>query len=146
MQTQVSQKPHKTRAEIFRDRVVVRLALDDTGLAIAEILKANGPVADWAKVFPGWLIATVDDEIIGCCQVLIGKPAGFLEFLAAKPTTAFKFRAIAIRKLLLAGMATLQHGGASYVGTHADVRFRGVLERLNFVQAAEAAVMVKRIV
>jgi hypothetical protein len=90
--------------------VEIRLAVNDAGPAIAAVLKANGielEHADWSKVFPHWLIATVDDDVIGCCQVLPAKPVGYVEFLFVMPSAPFKVRAIAIRKLIIQSMATL---------------------------------------
>lgn len=129
----------------------IRLAVNAAGPLIAEVLKANRielPGADWSKVFPHWLIATVDDEVIGCCQVLPSKPVGYVEFLFVKPTAPFKLRAIAIRKLIIQSMATLYHGGCQYVGGVVAVKnykFANVLEKLRFVKSYQADMHVKRL-
>mgnify|MGYP001600186812 FL=1 len=141
----------RTRAQVLRDKVKIRLATDEAGPLIAALLKANNivlPGETWERVFPNWLIATVDDEVIGCVMVLPGRPIGFLEFLFAKPSANFKFRAIAIRKLLLQGMATIQHAGASYVAGMVDVsnkRFQNVLDNLNFIGLTEHRAYLKRL-
>ena len=145
----ISERPRKTRAEILRERVVIRLALDETGPTISEILKANGielPGANWSKVFPHWLIACDRDDVIGCVIVLPAKPVGYAEFLFVKPSISFKLRALAIRKLIIAAMATIQAGGAAYVGAVLDAKndkFMGVLTKLNFVRASNNTMMVK---
>lgn len=109
----------KTRAQVLRDKVVIRLATNAAGPEIAAVLKENGldlPGVDWSQVNPYWLIATVDDDVIGCCQVLIAKPFGFLDFIFVRKSAKFKFRAIAIRKLLQQGIRTLEVAGCSYAG------------------------------
>lgn len=142
---------HKTRAQVLRDKVVIRLATDEAGPLIAGVLKANGieiPGADWSKVFPHWLIATVDDEVIGCLQVLPAKPVTWCEFLYVKPSAGFKMRAIAIRKLIAAGMSTASYAGATHVAGMVDGRnqkFYDVLVRLNFVAVAPHMAMLKRL-
>lgn len=140
-----------SRAQILRDRVEIRLAVNAAGPAIAAVLKENGielPSADWSKVFPSWLIATVDDDVVGCCQVLVSKPVGYLEFLFVRPSAPFKIRAIAVRKLLIQGMATLTHADCQYVGgvvAQKNRKFAGVIKKLNFVKSFPADLYVKRL-
>ena len=145
-------KPAKrTRAEIIRDKIKIRLALDETGPLIAEILKENGielSGCDWNRVFPSWLIATVDDEVIGCIQVMPAKPLGWCQFLYVKPSASFKMRAIALRKLAIQGASTLYHYGSDYVTFTVDVKnkkFYDVLKKFNVVQVGSAMHMAKRL-
>lgn len=151
MKLATAEKPHKTRAQVLKDKVKIRLATNEAGPLIAEVLKANGieiPGANWDSVFPHWLIATVDDEVIGCIQVMPAKPIGWLEFLYVKPSSSFKFRAIAIRKLLYQGLATIKMAGAQYAGCPVDsanVKFGDMLIKMNFVKAAEAHLLVKKL-
>lgn len=141
----------KTRAQVLREKVVIRLALDETGPLIAGILKENGielPGADWNHVFPHWLIACDGDEVIGCLLVLPAKPVGFCEFLHVKPGAGFKMRAIAIRKLVAAGIATVYHGNASYVAAIVDgknQKFYDVLTKIGGHAISAGAVVGKRL-
>ena len=150
MQTQ-TETVRKTRAEVYRDMVKIRLATDDAGPEIARVLKANNiefPGADWSKVFPHWLIATVNDQVIGCIMVMTGKPVGFLEFLFVDPAVSFKLRAIAIRKLLLQGAATIRLYGAHALGGVVHVKnekFAVVLKKIGFIPAALHMMMLKRL-
>jgi hypothetical protein len=143
--------PVRSRAQVLRDKVEIRLAVNEAGPAIAAVLKANGielPNADWSKVFPHWLIATVGDDVIGCCQVLPAKPVGYVEFLFVKPSAPFKIRAIAMRKLIVQSMATLHYGGCQYVGgvvATKNHKFANVLEGLNFAKSYQADMFVKRL-
>lgn len=145
------QAPTRSRAQALRDKVEIRLAVDEAGPAIAAVLQDNGieiPGCDWSKVFPNWLIATVDDDVIGCCQVIPGRPVGYVEFLFVKPSVNFKLRAIAIRKLIIQSMATLYHAGCQYVGGvvgQENEKFAEVIKKLSFVKTFPADVYVKRL-
>ena len=141
----------RTRAQVMRDRVQVRLALDETGPQIAEVLKENGielPGADWSRVFPHWLIAWDGDSVIGCLQMMPAKPVSWCQFLYARRSVSFKLRAIAIRKLIMQGMATAYHGGAQVVagslGTD-NPAFLAVLKKLNFLSIGTDHLVVKRL-
>lgn len=131
--------------------VEIRLAVNEAGPAIAEVLKENGIVldaADWTKVFPHWLIATVDEHVIGCCQVLVSKPVGYVEFMLVRKDVPFKLKVVAIRKLIIQSMATLQAAGCSYVGgvvATKNFKFANVIEKLNFVKTYQADMYVKRL-
>ncbi len=142
--------PHRTRAQVIRDSVTIRLAMGD-GSAIADILKENGIVLegiDWSGSMPNWLLAVVDAEALGCLQVIPARPIGYLEFLFVRPSAKFKLRAIAIRKLIIQGLATLNLNGCHYVGStlaSSNFKFANVIEKLNAVKMYPADMWVKRI-
>ena len=147
--TAAVQEVKRTRAQQIRDLVEIRLAVNEAGPHIEAILKANGIEleADW-KVFPSWIIACVDDDVIGCAQVLHSKPVGYIEFLLVHPEAPFKLRAIAIRKLLIQGMNSLYAYGAQYVGgvvAKENKKFAEVIKKMDFVKTFPADVFVKRI-
>lgn len=131
--------------------VEIRLAVNDAGPEIATVLRENGieiPGADWSNVFPHWLIACVDDIVIGCCQIAISKPVGYVEFMFVRPDVPPKFKAIALRKLIIQSMATLHAAGCSLVGGvvgQKNRKFANVLENINFVRTYSADVYVKRL-
>lgn len=140
----------RTRAQVLRDRVEIRLAVNEAGPQIEAILKANGIEidADWEKVFPHWIIACVDELVIGCCQVLHSKPVGYVEFLFVHPEVPFKLRAIALRKLLFQSFNSLYAYGAQYVGgvvAKDNKKFSDVIEKMGFVKTFPADVFVKRL-
>ncbi len=141
----------RSRAQAIRDRVKIRLAVNEAGPAIEAVLKENGIIlesADWSKVFPHWLIATVDDDVIGCIQVVISKPIGYLEFLFVLPSAPFKFRAIAIRKLMTQGFETLRLAGCNYCGGvvwQTNKKFAGVIQKLNAVKMKPCDIYIKRL-
>lgn len=141
----------RTRAQVIRDKVVIRLATDETGPMIADVLKANSielPGADWSRVFPNWLIATVDDEVMGCLMVIPGRPVSFFEFLYVKPSAGFKFKAIAIRKLILQAVSTATLNGSSYAACTVDLKnkaFAGVMDGINCIPVSTVEIRAKRL-
>lgn len=148
--TIVAAKTPKSRAQVIRDMVEIRLAVNESGPSIAEVLKENGIAfgADWSNVFPHWLIATVDEHVIGCCQVLPSQPVGYVEFLFVRPTAPFKLKAIALRKLIVQSMSTLSMAGCQYVGGvvgQKNAKFADVIEKLQFVKTFPADLYVRRI-
>ena len=152
MQVEARAQPALTRsrAQVLRDRVEIRLAVDDAGPQIAAIIKANGIDldADWGKVFPHWIIATFDELVIGCCQVLHSKPVGYVEFLMVHPEVPFKLRAIALRKLMYQSINSIYAYGAQYVGgvvAKENRKFAEVINKMGFVKTFPADVYVKRI-
>lgn len=154
MNTELAEKKvpvKRSRAQVLRDKVQIRLATDETGPMIAEVLKSNDielPGADWSKVFPHWLVATVDDEVIGCIMVMPAKPFGFLEFLFTKKTAPYKLRIIAFRKLAQQGVATLQVSGSSWVlGTvePGNKAYLQILDNHGVIHAYDAKLMAKRL-
>jgi len=99
--------------------VVVRVAKNEAGGEIVKLLIANKVPAqmtycNWGDIFPYWLIATIDDEVVGCIQTVPGKPYGYLDFLYVKPGVTIKVRAVAVKKLLLTGAAQLRALGCEY--------------------------------
>lgn len=70
-------------------RPAVRLATDDEGPKIAEILEASGEPnpegLDWSRVWPHWLIAEHRGVRCGCINVLPGRPVGYIGSLAVLP-------------------------------------------------------------
>ena len=140
-----------TRAEMLRDSVKIRLANDNMGAKIAEVLSANGVDIDctsWDSVYPYWLIATHNDDVIGCCQVLPAQPVGYAEFLCVSPSAGFKLRAIALRKLIAQAMLTLRLAKCQYAGANIEAgnfKFANMLEKIDFVKSYQSDLFVKRL-
>lgn len=148
----ISEPPRRTRAAVLRDRIQIRLAVGNgAGPLIAEILKENGielPGAEWSGPLPNWLIACDGDNVIGCLQVMPSKPVSYCEFLCVRPSVNFKLRAIAIRKLMLQGIATAYHAGSSYIAGNVSAdnkKFIGVIEKLNAVRISERVMFAKKL-
>jgi hypothetical protein len=103
--------------------VSIRVAQNEHGLAIRDLLVANGIMealahGRWDDIFPFWLLAMNGDEIVGCIQMVAAKPYGFLEFMAVKPGVSTGVRAVTVKKLLHAGCQQLRELGSDFaVGT-----------------------------
>jgi hypothetical protein len=103
--------------------VKIRVAQNNQGMAVRELLIQNNILegmadARWDAIFPYWLLAVNEDEIIGCIQIVAAKPYGFLEFLCVKPGVTNQVRAVTVKKLLLVGCQQLRAMGSDYaVGT-----------------------------
>lgn len=103
------------REQAFTRGIHVRLADNSEGEIIRNLVSKNGFTINginWNDIYPYWLCATMDNEIIGCIQVCIGKPIGRLEILCVKPGISHIQKALTIKTLLLAGSETLRQAGA----------------------------------
>lgn len=108
-----------TKPKLAWKSVVVRVARNEAGGEIVKLLSANKVATQllyckWDDIFPYWLIATLEDEVVGCIQTVPGKPYGYLDFLYVKPEVSNKVRAIAVKKLLLVGASQLRQLGCEY--------------------------------
>lgn len=70
-------------------RPLVRMATNEEGEIIRHILEQadefNIPGLDWSRVWPNWLVAEHKGIIVGCIQVLPGRPLGYIGSLAVLP-------------------------------------------------------------
>ncbi len=140
-----------TKRARLREEIKIRIATDAMGPVIAEILQENGiefAGADWGAVSPHWLIATLDDEVIACLQVLPSKPIGYLEYFYARPSLPMKTKIIAMQEIIDHGWKTLMVYGASFcVGSveRHNKNYRTILEKYNFVNVVDTCLMAKRL-
>lgn len=96
---------------------IIELATNDEGEEIGRLVKSNGFLinVDWSEVYPHWLVAKLNGEIVGCLQVLAGKPIGRAEMLGT--STKFKDikRAQIAWRLIVSALALLKASGAQYI-------------------------------
>ncbi len=91
----------------------VRLAINADGPRIGEM---HGPnKLDWSKVEPYWLVAELDNEIVGALQMQHGLPVGRLEELTIDAELNPRQRAMVWRQLALVGIRTLMENGSQLV-------------------------------
>ena len=148
--SEVKKSQRKTREQILREKIVVCLAYDESGVLIEKILHDNSVVLegiDWTKgIFPYWLIATMDDDCVGCVQTLPGKPFGMIEFLYVDPNASFKVRAIVAQKLILQAMQSLYQLGCEYSMSMVDsenTKFYEIISKYA-LKVGDGAFFVKR--
>lgn len=93
---------------------MIRLGTNADGPRIGELVAEGGFDViglDWTLIEPYWLVADTGEEIVGCLQVLPGRPVGRLELLAAEDSLTHRERAMVVKALLEQGMVTLQRAG-----------------------------------
>lgn len=133
------------------EKVEIRLASDSAGPQIAEVLGENGIVllhADWTKVSPHWLIATLGEEVIGCLQIVPSRPIGYLEYLFVRPSAPKRAQVVALRKLMHQGLGTLRLAGCNYSGNtvaQTNRRFSKVIEKMGLHKVFAADLYVLRL-
>lgn len=139
------------RVERALREVHVRFARDGEGMAIAQMVHCSHeavPNVPWTKVYPSWIVAEKDGEVVGCVQVCYGVPIGRLEFLSFVPNLPYRTRALAVKALLDLGKLTLKKTGAvSVAGTVAfgQPGFKEILKRLGCVVGTSGNVFVQEI-
>ena len=95
--------------------VKVRFARDSEGSVIAQMVHSSHegvPNTSWEKVYPSWIVAEREGEIVGCVQVCHSVPIGRLEFLSFLPNLPYRTRALAVKALLNLGALALKKTGA----------------------------------
>lgn len=105
--------------------ITVRLAKNEEGPQLERLLlgmQFGLEGLDWSDIEPYWLVAEDEGRIIGCVQIILGKPMGWLEFLSVAQDLGKKRKAIVVRELAVnQGPALLKGFGAQVaMGTVPD--------------------------
>ena len=98
--------------------IEVRLASNEDGDDIHGLLHSSGVLIeglDWSDIYPHWLVAEIARKIVGCFQVVLGKPIGFIEFLATDKSLSHRERANVVKVLFDQALAALTAYGAQMV-------------------------------
>lgn len=132
--------------------VVIRVARNETGDAIKGLLVDNGIMAltdaRWGDIFPHWLIATINDDVIGCLHVVPSKPFGYLDFLCVKQGVSKSVQAVTVKKLLLTGSGQLRELGADFAVSFVEHRlksYRNVLKNNGCLLGPSGNAVLKRL-
>ena len=94
----------------------IRMAFDKDGGVISRLVRENGfkdEGIDWSHVYPYWLVAEYNGEVVGCIQVRISIPVGGLELLSVKQDLDHTMKSLIVKSLLLCGSSTLKQAGAN---------------------------------
>lgn len=133
--------------------VKIRVAQNERGESVRQLLLSND-VSEamtntrWDDIFPYWLLATVDDDPVGCIQMVAAKPYGFLEFLCVKPGVSNGVRAVTVKKLLLIACKQLRAMGSDYaMGTVPTTlkSYKTVLKANGCIIGQQSNLVVKRL-
>lgn len=137
----------------------VRMATNHDGPQIAVLLCNAGwdvsvmAFIDWHDIYPYWLVAEQpargDASIVGCIQISISKPIGYMELLAIDRRIPKTEQAVLVKALCYAAMGTLKRSGATMAGgmiTFDDKSWKNILKRRGAVVLGSGNKFVKRLV
>lgn len=136
----------------MKPRHHIRIAHASDGPAIGRLITDAGwsiDGLDWSNVAPFWLVASDAGKIVGCIQVALSRPIGYLEMLAVDTgiTDGFKRQAL-VQDLLTQGLAVHHRNGCQMVAgvvPFAMKGFKKVLKKRGCRVVAYGNVMVKRL-
>lgn len=108
----------------------VRWATDADGSAIQALLRqrefALVDRLDFSRIDnTGWLVAEQDGQVVGCCQVFLGRPMGLLEWVAVAP--GWEAHGVLEALLAQAGYALRTFGAQMIGGSIAEENVLGHL-------------------
>ena len=140
-------------AHLPRTKITVRLAQADEGPLVGALVKRyGGPTwdwLDWSQAGPFWLLGLVDEEPRGCIMVNPGRPFGHIEILCVDPTLPHRDKAVLVRDLGYAAIATCKAYGCSAVLAGAewmDEAWLKVMQRRGWHERAYGTFLVKKVV
>ena len=103
-----------TRPKV-RQRLHLRMATPADGEAIGRLVVNAGwtlPGIEWADLGANWLVAEYDGALVGCLEVLFGKPLGRVELLGIDPGLSPRVKAMTVKALIGQGCAVLERFGS----------------------------------
>ncbi len=133
-------------------RPIIRVSEDDDGPYIHGLLAGMGFTIDgldWSGTAGFWLIAEIGDQIVGCVQLIAGKPVGWLELLAYDQELSDRNRAKVVKGLLEGGMGGLGMFGASAVMGSIPFEhksYKAIVKKRGFVIVNSGNLIAKRLV
>ncbi len=133
------------------EKIKIRIAQNSDGKIIEHLVKSSGfdiKDIDWNDVYPYWLVADLNGEVIGCIQTCISKPIGRLEMLAVIEDLNPVLRSIVVKSLLYAGGATLKAAGAQIAMSMIEFgsqSFKKLLKRRGCVVVGQGNMIAKRL-
>ena len=91
---------------------MIRLAANEDADRIKELLPMRADF-DWSDIYPYWLVAEIDGEIVGCINVALSNPIGILDQMAVDFSLNSHAKGKVVRALIIQGLGTLKAAGAS---------------------------------
>ena len=95
--------------------IEVRLAQNEDGDDIHGLVLASGfeiPGLDWHDIYPHWLVAEMDGNLVGCIQVCLGKPIAYLEYFSFDQGLSHQSLARVLKALTHQGFIVLKNYGS----------------------------------
>ena len=131
--------------------VTVALAGNGDGAEVQALVLAAGfevPGLSWGNIYPHWLVAKIGDDIVGCMEVLLGRPIGRLEHLAVDQDLDKRVRVAVLRSLIVQGMMALRKYGADLTSSmipFEDKEWKKVLRKRGAAVMTSGNMMVRRL-
>ena len=132
-------------------KINVRLAQNEDGDTIHDLLHSDGlnlEGLDWHDIYPHWLVAEMGGGIVGCIQVLLGKPVGFIEFMATAKVLSHRDRAGVAQALYDQSLAALKTYGAQMIAGTIPLEMKAwkrVVKRRGGIVLSTGNTLIKRI-
>lgn len=124
----------------------IRLAVQADIPAIQQLLDANDLLIkglDWSEIDNSWWVAEYKDKLVGCMQVLPGKPLGAFTFLAVAPE--YHGSGVGVQLLTTAEIVLGMQGCDGFVSWTFNPVILKRLERWNTSNLGEVSLLVKRV-
>ena len=133
--------------------IKARMATDKDAPAISALAEMDGfrfegIEIDWSEIWPYWIVAEHEEEVIGAVQTCPSKPIGRIELLFLDPWLSRSERAIAVRLLIDVAESLLrQQGSQLSAGTIADENpeFLTIAENRGWVNVGRGDVVMRRL-
>ncbi len=115
--------------------IEVRLAQNEDGDNVHGLVRASGqeiPGLDWHEIYPHWLVAEMGGAIVGCLQICLGKPMGFLEGMSFDQGLSHQTKARMLKAITHQGSLALKKHGAQMVAcvvSFEDKAFKRILKK-----------------
>ena len=134
-----------------KPNVTVTLAGNGDAEDVERLVLAAGfevPGVEWGNLYPHWLVARIDDDIVGCMEVLLGRPIGRLEHLSLDQGLGARAHAAVLRSLSIQGMMTLRSYGADLCSSmipFEDKAWKKALKKRGATVMATGSMLVRRL-
>ena len=103
---------------------------------------------DWEASFPYWLVARINEDIVGCLQVVPARPMGYVEFMSLDEALEPITKARVFKAIEEQAKAVMQLGGSTLMGcmiTFPFKNFKRLLKRRGYDVVASGNVLATRI-
>ena len=135
------------------ETIHIRLAQPDEGPLVGRMVRLYGGPQwdwlDWSQVYPYWLIGEVRGVPRGTVMAAPGVPFGRMECLCVDPTLPHRQKALLVRQLSYAGIASCQQMGSQAVFStinRLDEGWNHIAQARGWVPMDEGTLLVKRVI
>ena len=127
-------------------RTAVRAARKADTPFIMDLLDANDLLVkglDWTDIGDTWWVAVHQGDVVGCVQVLFGKPLGTVNCLAVDPK--FHGSGLGVQLIKTAEIILGAMGCDGYLASTSNELIKNKADRLGIIDLGEVNIFVKRV-